>query len=240
MEFNVDRATFDKQRSVYLANTADYLGVSVNRLRFEAEEGADPASSPTRVTLIILPAPDGASGTEPSAEEAAARLVTSDKEELSDSLGAGINSAALKEGESDTDDFPIAIIIGVVILVAGAAVVCAAVLIYRRKSTKAPRDTQWPPAWAKSSGSLTKLNSANRSFFNGVNRSSDSPEDAHKVDLPTLEAGGGATRKVSGCRSGPPATEDPLPDGWETLYDDEGDPYYHNQLNGEVAWVRPT
>lgn len=286
MEFDVNCTTFGQQRSTYLANTADYLGVGLNRLRFEAEETcADPASSPTRVTLVILPVPDGASGTEPSAEEVAARLVDSDKEELSDRVGAGIiSAAALEEGEKDTDDFPLLILAGLIVLVGLAAVVCAAVGIYRCKPAKAARDTQWPPAWA-SSGSLSK-NTASRSCFNSINRSSDTPSGAHKVDLPTLEAGDGATRKISGCRSGPPATEGPLPDGWETLYaappppphttptptpytttddtpadlvtrrhlrcqhlylpthpqryDEEGDPYYHNEVTGDVAWVRPT
>ena len=211
--------TFDQQRSIYLTNTADFLGVGLNRLRFKTEECADPASSPTRVTLTILPVPDGASGsgTEPSAEEAAANLVDSDKEELSDGVGVGINSAAaLEEGESDTDNFPLVILAGLIVLVAIAIVVSAAVGIYRCKSTKKSRDTQWPPAWA-SSGSLVK-NTASRSCFNSINRSSDTPSGAHKVDLPTLEAGGGATRKISGCRSGPLATEGPLPGGWETLY----------------------
>ena len=218
MEFDVNCTTFGQQRSTYLANTADYLGVGLNRLRFEAEECADPASSPTRVTLVILPVPDGASGTEPSAEEVAARLLDSDKEELSDRVGAGINSAtaALEEGEKDTDDFPLLILAGLIVLGGIAAVVCAAVGIYRCKPAKAARDTQWPPAWA-SSGSLVK-NTASRSCFNSINRSSDTPSGAHKVDLPTLEAGGGATRKISGCRSGPLATEGPLPGGWETLY----------------------
>ena len=240
MEFDVNCTTFDQQRSIYLTNTADFLGVGLNRLRFKTEECADPASSPTRVTLTILPVPDGASGsgTEPSAEEAAANLVDSDKEELSDGVGVGINSAAaLEEGESDTDNFPLVILAGLIVLVAIAIVVSAAVGIYRCKSTKKSRDTQWPPAWA-SSGSLSK-NTASRSCFNSINRSSDTP-NAHKVDLPTLEAGGGATRKISGCRSGPSSTEDPLPEGWETLYDEEGDPYYHHEVSGDVAWVRPT
>lgn len=39
----------------------------------------------------------------------------------------------------------------------------------------------------------------------------------------------------------PPPNDQPLPPGWSEAVDPRtGKPYYHNQQNGEVVWVRPT
>ena len=52
------------------------------------------------------------------------------------------------------------------------------------------------------------------------------------------EAGAGAL-PASVPAPPPPPAETPLPPGWERLYAEEGNPYYHNYESGETAWEPP-
>ena len=150
-DLDIDLATFQQQRSTYLLKMAAFLGVSMSRLSLEpesAEGGADAESgTTTRFTLTILPAPEGAEadstedagGAEPTAEEAAALMVSSDTEELSLTLGVQVNSAAMKEESSEEkkeDPFPVVAVVVPVAVVAVLGGLVAAVVYLRLRRSK--------------------------------------------------------------------------------------------------------
>ena len=152
LDLDIDLATFQQQRSTYLLKMAAFLGVSMSRLSLEpesAEGGADAESgTTTRFTLTILPAPEGAEadgtedagGAEPTAEEAAALMVSSDTEELSLTLGVQVNSAAMKEESSEEkkeeDPFPVVAVVVPVAVVAVLGGLVAAVVYLRLRRSK--------------------------------------------------------------------------------------------------------
>lgn len=151
LDLDIDLATFQQQRSTYLLKMAVFLGVSMSRLSLEpesAEGGADAESgTTTRFTLTILPAPEGAEadgtedagGAEPTAEEAAALMVSSDTEELSLTLGVQVNSAAMKEEsseEKEEDPFPVVAVVVPVAVVAVLGGLVAAVVYLRLRRSK--------------------------------------------------------------------------------------------------------